>query len=173
MKNPIVMRFDVPGTPQAVCQEQALGTCGRHGHFVVLRIGEAAELIVNLMLAGRFHLCGRNERNERSLCLAFGLDRGEGLRYLDDKHMGKTYLVPVPDKSVVPGFDTVGIDPLSPDVTVDRLREMVCSRRDQVRAFLLDKTATVSLRPIVTRGALSAASGYRGPAGVRPPPSAW
>jgi formamidopyrimidine-DNA glycosylase len=88
---------------------------------------------------------------------AFGLDRGGELRYLDDNQMGKTYLVPVSDKSVVPGFDTVGIDPLSPDFTVDRLREMVCSRRDQARAFLLDKTATVSLGPVVTRGALSAA----------------
>jgi formamidopyrimidine-DNA glycosylase len=109
------------------------------------------------MLAGRFRLCGRDERNERSLCLAFGLDRGGELRYLDDKQMGKAYLAPVSDKSVVPGFDAVGIEPLSLGFTLDRLREMVRVRRDQLRAFLLDRTATFSLGMVVTRGALSAA----------------
>jgi len=145
VKNPIVLRLGVPGTPQAVCQGQAFGTCRRHGHFVVLRIGEAAELIVNPMLAGRFRLCGRDERSERSLCLAFGFDRGEELRYLDDKQMGKVYLVPSGDQRAVPGFDTVGIEPLSPEFTVDRLRDLVRGRRDQVRAFLLDKTAVAAI----------------------------
>jgi formamidopyrimidine-DNA glycosylase len=147
VKNPIVLRLGIPGTLQDVCIGQAFGRCRRHGHFVVLRVGEAYELIVNPMLAGRFRLCGRDERNERSVCLAFGLDHGEELRYLDDKQMGKAYLVPAGDRSVVPGFDAVGIDPLSPDFTVDRLREIVCSRRDQVRAFLLDKTAVAAIPP--------------------------
>ena len=125
VKNPIVLRLGVPGTLQDVCIGQAFGRCRRHGHFVVLRVGEAYELIVNPMLAGRFRLCGRDERNERSLCLAFGLDRGEELRYLDEKQMGKAYLVPAGDRSVVPGFDTVGIEPLSPEFTMERLWEMV------------------------------------------------
>lgn len=145
VKNPIVLRLGVPGTLQDVCVGQAFGRCRRHGHFVVLGIGEAHELIVNPMLAGRFRLCGGDERNERSLCLAFGLDRGEELRYLDDKQMGKVYLVPKGDRRAVPGFDTVGIDPLSPDFTVERLREMARSRCDQVRAFLLDKTAVAAI----------------------------
>jgi formamidopyrimidine-DNA glycosylase len=145
VKNPIVLRLGIPGTLQDVCIGQAFGRCRRHGHFVVLRVGEAYELIVNPMLAGRFRLCGRDERNERSLCLAFGLDHGEELRYLDEKQMGKVYLVPASDRSIVPGFDTVGIDPLSLGFTLDRLREMVRARRDQVRAFLLDKTAVAAI----------------------------
>jgi formamidopyrimidine-DNA glycosylase len=45
----------------------------------------------------------------------------------------------------VPGFEGVGIEPLSPEFTVDRLREVVHGRRDQVRAFLLDKTAVAAI----------------------------
>ena len=59
--------------------------------------------------------------------------------------MGKVYLVPASDERIVPGFDRVGVEPLSPEFTVDRLREMVRARRDQVRAFLLDKTAVAAI----------------------------
>ncbi len=145
VKNPIVLRLGVPGTLEGVCVRQAFGRCRRHGQFVVLGIGGAHELIVNPMLAGRFRLCAEREKGERSLCLAFGLDRGEELRYLDDKLMGKVYLVPRGDRTVVPGFDTVGIEPLTSKFTLERLQEMVRGRRDQVRAFLLDKTAVAAI----------------------------
>lgn len=103
VKNPIVLRLGLPGTPQDACSGQSFGACRRHGQFVILGIGETIELIVNQMLAGRFRLCAGSEKDERSLCLAFGLDRGEELRYLDDKQMGKVYLVPASDRSAVTG----------------------------------------------------------------------
>jgi formamidopyrimidine-DNA glycosylase len=145
VKNPIVLRLGVLGTLEAVCAGRAFGTCRRHGHFLLFEIGGGHELIVNPMLAGRFRLCGEKEKDDRNLCLAFRLDRAEELRYLDDKQMGKVYLVPISDRSVVPGFDTVGIEPLSPNFTIDRLREMVRVRRDQVRSFLLDKAAVAAI----------------------------
>jgi formamidopyrimidine-DNA glycosylase len=145
VKNPIVLRLGVPGTLQDTCVGQTFGRCRRHGHFVVLGIGRAYDLITNPMLAGRFRLCGERDKVERSLCLAFGLDRGEQLRYLDEKQMGKVYLTPRGDWRAVPGLETVGVEPLSPGFTLERLREMVHTRRDQVRAFLLDKTAVAAI----------------------------
>jgi formamidopyrimidine-DNA glycosylase len=145
VKNPIVLRLGVPGTLQDVCTGRRLGAGRRRGHFVVLEIGEAHELIVNPMLAGRFRLCDGKEKGEGSLCIALGLDGGQELRYLDDKQMGKVYLVPKGDRSLVPGFDAVGVEPLSPEFTVERLRGLVHARRDQARAFLLDKTAVAAI----------------------------
>ena len=145
VKNPIVLRLGIPGTLQDVCVGQTFGRCLRHGHFVVLGIGRAHELITNPMLAGRFRLCRERDKVERSLCLAFELDRGEELRYLDEKQMGKVYLVPRGDWRAVPGLETVGVEPLSPGFTLERLRDMVRARRDQVRAFLLDKTAVAAI----------------------------
>ncbi len=145
VRKPIVLRLGVAGTLEDVCEGQAFGTCARHGHFVVLGIGVAHELVVNPMLAGRFRLCGEGEKNEGSLCLAFGLEGGQELRYLDDKQMGKVYLVPEGDRRAVPGFETVGIEPLSHEFTVERLRTLLQDRRDQVRAFLLDKSAVAAI----------------------------
>ncbi len=145
VRNPVVLRLTVEGTIQEMCEGQVFGACSRHGHFVVLGIGVAHELVVNPMLAGRFRLCGESERNEGSLCLAFGLEGGQELRYLDDKQMGKVYLVSAGDRRGVPGFDTVGIESLSREFTVERLRALIQDRRDQVRAFLLDKSAVAAI----------------------------
>ena len=124
---------------------QTFGRCRRHGHFVVLGIGRSHELITNPMLAGRFRMCREQDKVERSLCLTFGLDRREELRYLDEKQMGKLYLTPRGDWRAVPGLETIGVEPLSPGFTLERLREMMRARRDQVRAFLLDKTAVAAI----------------------------
>jgi formamidopyrimidine-DNA glycosylase len=145
VKNPIVLRLGVPGTLPDVCPGQTFGRCRRHGQFVVIGIGKQYELVVNPMLAGRFRLCGERKKDERSLCLALGLDRGEELRYLDEKQMGKVYVVPSGDWHSVPGFESVGVEPLSSGFTLECLREMVRGRRDQVRAFLLDKTAVAAI----------------------------
>ncbi len=145
VNNPIVLRLGLAGTVQDLCHGHAFGGCRRHGHFLVLLVGEAYELVVNPMLAGRFRICGAGVKDEGRLCLAFGLEGGEELRYLDDKQMGKVYLVPAGDRRAVPGFDAVGVEPLSAEFTRDRLRELVRSRRDQVRAFLLDKSAVAAI----------------------------
>jgi len=145
VKNPIVLRLGLAGTVQALCAGLAFGACSRHGHFLLLPVGEVYELVVNPMLAGRFRMCAAGARDEGGLCLAFGLEGGGELRYLDDKRMGKVYLVPAGDRGAVPGFDAVGVEPLSREFTRDRLCGLLRSRRDQVRAFLLDKSAVAAI----------------------------
>ena len=145
LKNSIVLRMGVAGTLEDICREKAFGACSRHGNFLVLPLGKDHEIIVNLMLAGRFRLASAGEKDERSLCVAFQMEEGKELRYLDEKQMGKVYLVQSEDLGTVLGFDTVGIEPLSPAFTLDRLRELLRGRRDQVRAFLLDKTAVAAI----------------------------
>ena len=145
VKNPVVLRVAVPGTLPELIQGHTFRACARHGHFLRFAIGDGHDLIINPMLAERLRLGSIGEREESSLCLAAGLDDGTELRYLDDKQMGKVYLVAAGDHRAIPGYDAVGIEALSPEFTVGRLREILRERRDQVRAFLLDKTAVASI----------------------------
>ena len=145
VKNPVVLRLAVPGTIQEACAGQVFGRCCRHGHFLRFAVGAACELIVNPMLAGRFRLCGAGQKDEGGLCLAFRLEGGEELRYVDDKQMGKVYLVAAGHRSAVPGFDAIGVEPLSEAFSEKRLRALLRGRRDQVRAFLLDKAAIAAI----------------------------
>lgn len=145
VRNPIVLRVAIPGTIQEACSGQAFGACARHGHFLRFALGATYELIVNLMLAGRFRICGAGQKEEGGLCVAFRLEGADELRYVDDKQMGKIYLVAEGDRRAVPGFDAIGVEPLSEAFTAERLRALLRGRRDQVRAFLLDKSAVAAI----------------------------
>ena len=68
------------------------------------------------------------------------------LRYLDEKNMGKAYLLAKGDWKAAPGMDAGGgIDVLSPEFTRERFVSLLKHRRDQVRLFLMDKRALDSV----------------------------
>ena len=88
---PVVLRFAVRGN-LSLLLGRALDEVFRKSHFLVFRC-EGLDLAVNPMLAGRFRLSAPGDRDEASLGFALGFGDVE-LRYLDDKKMGKAYLIP-------------------------------------------------------------------------------
>jgi formamidopyrimidine-DNA glycosylase len=143
VKEPIVLRFAVRGNLSLLLGRR-LEDIFRKSHFLVFRF-EGLDLAVNPMLAGRFRLAGPGEKDEASLAFALGFGDERELRYLDDKQMGKAYLIATDDWKAVPGMQTGGIDILSPEFTRERFVSLLKHRKDQVRVFLLDKKALDSL----------------------------
>ena len=159
VKEPVVLRFAVRGN-LSLLQGRRLEQVLRKSHFLVFRF-EGLDLAVNPMLAGRFRLAEAGDKDEASLC--FGLTFGDSnaptrssaseeprsqeieLRYIDDKVMGKAYLIATDDWKAIPGMQTGGVDILSPEFTRERFVSLLKHRRDQVRVFLLDKKALDSL----------------------------
>jgi formamidopyrimidine-DNA glycosylase len=142
VKEPIVLRYAVRGNLSLLLGRR-LEELTRKSHFLCFRL-EGLELAVNPMLAGRFRLVDRGEPEPASLAFALGFDEIE-LRYLDDKKMGKAYLIASGDYRAIPGMQTGGVDVLSPEFTRERFVSLLRHRRDQVRVFLLDKKALDSL----------------------------
>jgi formamidopyrimidine-DNA glycosylase len=143
VKEPVVLRFAVRGN-LSLLLGRPLEDIFRKSHFLVFRF-EGLDLAVNPMLAGRFRLAAPGEKDEGSLAFALGFGVDRELRYLDDKTMGKAYLIATDDWKAVPGMQTGGIDILSPEFTRERFVSLLKHRRDQVRVFLLDKKALDSL----------------------------
>ena len=142
VREPVVMRFAVRGN-LSLLLGRPLQQIFRKSHFLVFRF-EGLDLAVNPMLAGRFRLAAPGDRDEGSLAFALGFGEKE-LRYLDDKKMGKAYLIANDDWQAIPGMQTGGIDILSPEFSRERFVSLLKHRRDQVRMFLLDKKALDSL----------------------------
>ncbi|PYQ19406.1 MAG: hypothetical protein DMF79_12640 [Acidobacteria bacterium] len=142
VKEPVILRFAVRGN-LSLLLGRPLADVFRKSHFLVFRF-EGLDLAVNPMLAGRFRLSAPGDKDEGSLGFALGFGDLE-LRYLDDKVMGKAYLIATDDWKAVPGMQTGGIDLLSPEFTRERFVSLLRHRRDQVRVFLLDKKALDSL----------------------------
>jgi len=143
VREPVVLRFCVPGN-LSLLLGRPLEVVFRKSHFLVFRF-EGLDLAVNPMLAGRFRLAEPGQKKDEA-SLAFALGFGEvELRYLDDKSMGKAYLIASDDWRAIPGMQTGGVDILSPEFTRERFVSLLKHRRDQVRVFLLDKRALDSL----------------------------
>jgi formamidopyrimidine-DNA glycosylase len=118
----------------------------RRGHFMTFTLDGELAIAINAMLVGRYFLLPTADGKEpRSLGLGLVLDDGQELRYVDDKRMGKVYVAPADQLGQIPQLGTLGIDPISPELTLERFRKLVARRRDQVRQFLMDKTALASI----------------------------
>lgn len=142
LREPVLLRCLVRGNLSLLRGRRLTGVL-RKSHFVILRF-EGFDLLVNPMLAGRFRLATPGEMDERAL--GFALDFGEvELRYIDDKAMGKAYLVASGDWAAVPAFPQTGLDVLGPEFTRERFVSLLKHRRDQVRAFLMDKRVLDSI----------------------------
>ncbi len=142
VREPVVLRFAVRGN-LSLLLGRALADVQRKSHFLVFRF-EGLDLAVNPMLAGRFRFAAPGDADEGTL--GFALTFGDvELRYLDDKNMGKAYLIATDDWNAIPGMQTGGIDILSPEFTRERFVSLLKHRRDQVRVFLLDKKALDSI----------------------------
>ena len=120
VREPVVLRFAVRGN-LSLLLGRTLADVFRKSHFLVFRF-EGLDLAVNPMLAGRFRLAEPGEPDERSLGFALGFGDVE-LRYLDDKKMGKAYLIATDDWKAIPGLQTGGIDLLSPEFSPRAVRE--------------------------------------------------
>jgi formamidopyrimidine-DNA glycosylase len=142
VREPVVLRFTVRGN-LSLLLGRALADVFRKSHFLVFRF-DGLDLAVNPMLAGRFRLSEPGAADEGTLAFALGFGDVE-LRYLDDKKMGKAYLIANDDWRAIPGLQTGGVDILSPEFSRERFVSLLKRRRDQVRVFLLDKKALDSL----------------------------
>ena len=141
VREPIVLRVAMAEGFAGALTGRTLRQVRRHGPFLVLGL-PPLELVVHFMLAGRFRLSEAGPpRASRGLCFTLVFDSGRSLQYLDDKRMGKVYLVPEGRYEGIPGFVGQGLDVLSEGFSPEAFRRLAAGRRQQVRVFLMDQTA--------------------------------
>jgi formamidopyrimidine-DNA glycosylase len=139
---PVVLRVALR-EPVTVVVGRAIASVERRAHFVVFGLpgDPTLEIVVAPMLAGRFTLAQPKDRRPPDLALTFELSDGRELRYRDDVQMGKVYVIDASQEDQVPGLRTIGVDVLGKAFTRARFRAIAKKRKDQVKVFLMDKSA--------------------------------
>jgi formamidopyrimidine-DNA glycosylase len=144
--NPVVMRVAVLGDGPGQLVGATIEAVTRRAHWVVFTLSGELDLVVHPMLAGRFELLEGAVRRRKDIAFILGVGEAQELRYRDDVQMGKVYIVPRADaEAVIPGFGTVGVDVLSRAFTLKAFSALAKTRRDQVKVFLMDKSALDAL----------------------------
>jgi formamidopyrimidine-DNA glycosylase len=150
--DPTVLRLMVAEPFPALLIGRQIESVERRGHFLRFGISGGLVIVVNAMLVGRYKLVPTSpgasqpaKKDPRSLGLALVFETGPELQYLDDKRMGKVYVARAEDEATIPIYGKMGLDLISPAFTRAAFGQAFARRRDQVRAFLMDKQALASI----------------------------
>ena len=148
--SPVVLRVALREHASDVLPGAAIEGVIRRAHFVVFVLRGAAdralELVIAPMLAGRFSLVAPDARRTADLAVTLALSDGRELRYRDDVQMGKAYVIEAGQRRNVPGLEHIGVDVLDAKAfTYAAFRALAKTRRDQVKVFLMDKSALDAL----------------------------
>ncbi len=147
VKKPVVLRMCVQGDLNTNLAGKRITSVARRGHFILFSFEAAPiQVAVSPMLAGRFAIAKNAKTQPKDLAIAFTLSDGRELRYRDDVQMGKVYVFPAGKFEFVPGLSAIGLDALDAKVfTKKAFATLAKSRRDQLKVFLMDKTAIDSM----------------------------
>ncbi len=109
----------------------------RRGKVILLGLDGALWIAIHLMRHGRIQL-GPQRRATKDLALAIELDDGQQIRCLElgPKKQAALYLVRESNLAQCPPLVGLGIDPLDPGLTPQRLSEMLQPERGQLKRFL-------------------------------------
>lgn len=112
------------------------GETTRRGKFLLFSLASGHELVINAMLTGRFQYLPPDVKRWARTCLVLGLANGWELRYVDDRLMGKIYLVRSDELVQVPQFAEMGPDAL--DVGREEFAERLRRFRGQIKNVLVN-----------------------------------
>lgn len=138
VRDPVVVRMTAGGGFADSLRGRKLLALERHGSFLVFGM-DAVGMVAHLMLSGHWQL-GAGSKPTRHECFALSLDDGRALRYGDDTKMGRIYVGPPDSFGGIPGFLAQGVDPTSPDFSLEAFRRLIRGKRCQVRVFVMDQS---------------------------------
>ncbi len=134
---------------------------GRRAKYLLVEVTGGSTLAVHLGMSGRLTLAPPEAPLEPHEHLAFHLADGRRLRLRDPRRFGNVFVLPTADLPGDRHFVHLGIEPLSGELTGERLHALAAGRRGPVKSFLMDARLVVGVGNIYASEAL-----YR--AGVHP-----
>jgi formamidopyrimidine-DNA glycosylase len=137
VRRPLVVRNLLDGDAADHLTGRRFAGVERRGKFLLLPLADGPTVVVNPMLAGRFHYGAPLPRHRKRDALVLGLANGQELRYHDAKDMGKVYLTD--DLSQVPTFATLGPEANDPALTLDAFRERLRRHHGEIKGVLTNQ----------------------------------
>lgn len=143
VRSPSALKTCIP--PLEVLTGHHILLVNRLGKVIVLRFDNRLFLCIPLMLSGRFALGPTSARLNRLHAFALHLDRDEDLRIIEGttRHRLSMYLAPDPQQVDI--IARLGPDPLSPEFTLARLRQLLARRPRTLKRLLTDQSAIAGI----------------------------
>lgn len=111
----------------------------RRGKYLLFLLEDNWILVIHLRMTGRLLYMNHDCPVEKHTHLIFYLDNQQDLRFHDVRQFGLIYLVKKNDLQEIKGLANLGVEPLNDDFTAGKLIEMIGSKKQKVKSFLLEQ----------------------------------
>ncbi|OBY77296.1 DNA-formamidopyrimidine glycosylase [Paenibacillus sp. KS1] len=125
----------------------------RRGKFLRILL-DGLVLVSHLRMEGRYGVYAANEPVEKHTHVIFHFDDGTELRYKDVRQFGTIHLFAAGEEWEQPPLHKLGVEPLSPEFTVERFAEAMRRRRSFIKPVLLNQNIVVGIGNIYVDEAL-------------------
>jgi formamidopyrimidine-DNA glycosylase len=142
---------------------------GRRGKYLLLGLDGDQTLVMHLRMTGNLVLRedggeildpsegrllyqGERTTEERHLRARFVLDDGREVWFTDPRRFGEAFLID--DAKLPERFSRLGVEPLSPEFTPEKLGEIAAGKKAPLKSFLLDQSGIAGVGNIYADEAL-------------------
>ncbi len=142
---------------------------GRRGKYLLLGLDGGQTLVMHLRMTGNLVLVedegeiidpsegrtlyqGERTTEEKHLRARFVLDDGREVWFTDPRRFGEAFLID--DAKLPERFSRLGVEPLSPEFTAEKLGEIAAGKKAPLKSFLLDQSGIAGVGNIYADEAL-------------------
>ncbi|HVS99216.1 MAG TPA: DNA-formamidopyrimidine glycosylase family protein, partial [Solirubrobacterales bacterium] len=156
-------RWSRPVTPKGLGKQvggRTIQGLGRRGKYLLLGLDGGQTLVMHLRMTGNLVLVepegqiidpsegrvlyqGERTTEERHLRARFVLDDGREVWFTDPRRFGEAFLID--DAKLPERFSRLGVEPLSPEFTAQRLGEIAMGKKAPLKSFLLDQSGVAGV----------------------------
>jgi formamidopyrimidine-DNA glycosylase len=126
----------------------------RLAKYLLVDTDGGGALLVHLGMTGHLVVAAAGAARPPHTHLAWALDRGRELRFVDPRRFGQVTTVRAGAEAEHPDLAHLGVEPLGPTFTAARLAELLEATDRPLKAFLLDQTRVAGLGNIYVSEAL-------------------
>jgi len=117
---------------------------GRRGKYLIFSLDDGRELVIHLGMTGSLILASPREERPRHTHIAFHLEDGRDLLYVDPRTFGETALLREGDRSPLRGLNSIGPEPLDGDFNCETLGGRL-QGKCRVKSALLDQSRVAGI----------------------------
>lgn len=114
--------------------KQTIKKIDRRGKYIVITLSKNV-LLIHLRMTGKFSILEHDEPPLKHEHVRLYLDDGRMLRYEDQRKFGRWALVEIGENT----FSHLGLEPLSPEFTLEAFKACILGKRVQAKPFLLNQ----------------------------------
>ncbi|GMB00322.1 DNA-formamidopyrimidine glycosylase [Pelosinus sp. IPA-1] len=134
-----LVKWPSPGEFQAVLTNRKIITLTRRGKYLLFHLDDGQVLVIHLRMTGRLQYIRTGMEKDKFTRIIFKLDNGDLLIYADTRTLGTLYLMPMDELWRISGLATMGPEPLTPEFSLDYLKNMLKKHHGKIKAILLNQ----------------------------------